>query len=40
MESFDFAHIFLASNGAVLLFHPNDLRVLKEVKSYIKSYGF
>ncbi len=37
---FDFAHIFLASNGAVLLFHPGDLKVLKEVKSYLKSYGF
>jgi len=37
---FDFTHIFLASNGVVLLFHPNDLKVLKEVKSYLKSYGF
>jgi hypothetical protein len=37
---FDFTHIFLASNGVVLLFHLNDLKVLKEVKSYLKSYGF
>jgi hypothetical protein len=37
---FDFAHIFLASCGVVLLFHPYDLKVFKEVKSYPKSYGF
>jgi hypothetical protein len=37
---FDFAHIFLAFDGAVLLFHLNDLRVLREVKFYLKSYGF
>jgi hypothetical protein len=37
---FDFSHIFLAFNGVVLLFHPNDLKVLKEVKSYLKRYGF
>ncbi len=36
---FDFAHIFLAFDGAVLLFHSDDLRVLKEVKSYLESYG-
>jgi hypothetical protein len=36
---FDFAQIFLASDGAVLLFHPNDLRVL-EAKFYLESYGF
>jgi hypothetical protein len=36
----DFAHIFLAFDGAILLFHPNDLKVLKEVKSYLESYGF
>ncbi len=29
---------FLASHGAVLLFHMNDLRVLKEVRSYMKNY--
>jgi hypothetical protein len=23
-----------------LLFHPNDLKVLKDVKSYLESYGF
>jgi hypothetical protein len=37
---FDFAQIFLASYGVVLLFQPNDLRVLKEIKSYLESYGF
>ncbi len=37
---FDFAHIFLAFDGVVLLFHLDDLRLLKEVKSYPKSYGF
>ncbi len=36
---FYFAHIFLASHGVVLLFHPNDFKVLKEVKSYLESYG-
>jgi hypothetical protein len=37
---FDFAHMFLAFDGVVLLFHRNDLKVLKEVKSYLKNYGF
>jgi hypothetical protein len=37
---FDFAQMFLAFNGAVLLFHLNDLKILKEVKSYLESYGF
>jgi hypothetical protein len=37
---FYFAHIFLVFDGVVLLFHPDDLKVLKEVKSYLKSYGF
>jgi len=37
---FDFAKKKLASNGVVLLFHPDDLKVFKEVKSYLKSYGF
>ncbi len=37
---FDFAQMFLASNGAILLFHPNDLKVLKEIKFYLKSNGF
>ncbi len=35
----DFAQMFLAFDGVVLLFHPNDFRVL-EVKSYLESYGF
>jgi hypothetical protein len=37
---FDFAHMFLASYGDVLLFHPYDLIVLKEVKSHMENYGF
>jgi hypothetical protein len=37
---FNFTNKFLTSNGAVLLFHPNDLHVLKETKSYMKSYSF
>jgi len=37
---FDFAHIFLAFDGVVLLFHLDDLKVLKEVKSYLESYDF
>jgi len=35
---FDFGQIFLASDGVVFLFHPNDLKVLK-VKFYFKSFG-
>jgi hypothetical protein len=26
--------------GAILLFHLNDLKVFKEVKSYMENYGF
>jgi hypothetical protein len=37
---FDFADMFLAFDGAILLFHRNDLRFFKEVKFYLKSYGF
>jgi hypothetical protein len=37
---FDFALIFLAFDGAILLLHLDDLKVLKEVKFYLKSYGF
>jgi hypothetical protein len=37
---FDFAHIFLAFDWAILLFHSNDLKVLKEVKSYLEKNGF
>jgi hypothetical protein len=37
---FDFANKFLASEGAILLFHPNDLHVFKEIKSYLESYSF
>ncbi len=36
---FDFAWRFLASDGAILLFHSNDFIVF-EVKSYLESYGF
>jgi hypothetical protein len=32
---FDFAQMFLASNGVILLFHLDDFIVLKEVKSYL-----
>jgi hypothetical protein len=32
--------MFLASDGDVLLFHLDGLNVLKEVKSYLESYGF
>jgi len=32
--------MFLASNEAILLFHPNDLKILKEIKSYLENYGF
>jgi hypothetical protein len=37
---FDFAKKFLASNGVVMLFHPDDFKVFKEVTSYLESYGF
>jgi hypothetical protein len=37
---FDFIEKFLASYGAILLFHPYDMRVVKEAKFYPKSYGF
>jgi hypothetical protein len=37
---FDFAQMFLASCGVVLLFHLNDFRLLKEIKFYLESYGF
>jgi hypothetical protein len=37
---FDFAHMFSASNGVVLLIHPYDLKVLKKVKYYLESYDF
>jgi hypothetical protein len=37
---FDFAQRFLAFDGVVLLFHSEDLKVLKEVKSYLGNYGF
>ncbi len=37
---FDFANKFLLSDGVILFFHPNDLHVLKEIKSYLESYSF
>jgi len=37
---FNITQIFLASDGAILLIHSNDLKVLKEIKSYLESYGF
>jgi hypothetical protein len=39
VKVFDFLHIFLAFDGVVLLFHLDDLRILKEVKSYLESHG-
>jgi len=38
MNIYDFVEKFLAFHGDVLLFHMNDLRVLKEVRSYMKNY--
>jgi hypothetical protein len=32
--------MFLAYDGAILLFHLDDLKVSKEVKSYLERYGF
>ncbi len=37
---FDFVEKFLIANGAMFLFHPNDLRVFKEIMSYLLSYIF
>ncbi len=37
---FDFVEKFLAFNGVMLLCHSNDLKVLREVRSYLESYGF
>jgi hypothetical protein len=37
---FDFAHKFLASDGVVLLFHPDNLHVLKDIRSYLENYSF
>lgn len=37
---FNFADKFLASDGAILLFHLDNLCVFKEIKSYLKSYSF
>jgi hypothetical protein len=37
---FYFVDKFLTTNGAILFFHPNDLCVLKEMKSYLESYSF
>jgi hypothetical protein len=37
---FYFAKTFLATNGAILLFHLDDLYVLKEVKSYLENYKY
>jgi len=37
---FDFANKFLASDGAIFVFHLNDLHVLKEIISYLESYSF
>jgi hypothetical protein len=37
---FDFAQMFLAFDGVILLFHPVDFKVFKEVKFDLESYGF
>jgi hypothetical protein len=37
---FDFAKTKLVFNGVMLSFHLNDLKVLKKVRFYLKSYGF
>jgi len=30
----------MAFDGAILLFHSNDFKILKEVKSCLENYGF
>jgi hypothetical protein len=37
---FDLIKWFMASDGVILLFHLDDLCVLKEIKSYMESYKF
>jgi hypothetical protein len=37
---FDVANKFLASDGAILLFHHDNLHVLKEIRSFLESYSF
>jgi hypothetical protein len=37
---FDFGKEFLANDGEILFFHPNDLLILKDIKSYTESYNF
>jgi hypothetical protein len=37
---FNFADKFLASDGAILLFHLDNLRVFKKIKSCLKSFSF
>jgi len=37
---FNFTNKFLTSDGVVLLFHLDDLHVLKEIRSYMESYSF
>jgi hypothetical protein len=37
---FDFADKFLESDGAILFFHLDNLRVFKEIRSYLKSINF
>jgi hypothetical protein len=37
---FDFVDKFLASDGAIFVFHLNDFHVLKEIISYLESYSF
>ncbi len=39
MFIFNFVDKFLTPNGVVLLFHPNDPHILKEINSYLESYN-
>lgn len=37
---FNFTNNFFTSDGDILLFHPNNFHFLKEIISYLESYGF
>ncbi len=37
---FGFAKKFLVGHGFVLLFHDDDFQMLREIKSYLETYGF
>jgi hypothetical protein len=40
MHVFDFVDKFLACDGAILLFHHDNLCVLREIRSFLESYSF